>query len=103
MELTISTRKSNGTLTVIMEGAMNRITASDAETQIQDAMKGIKKIVFDMEKLSFISSAGLRVLVKLRKQVGERENMEIRSVQPDVMNIFSVTGLADYLNIRPAK
>lgn len=103
MELTISTRKSSSTLTVVMEGALNRTTAPDAEEQIMNAMKGIKKIVFDMEKLNFITSAGLRVLVKLRKQVGERENMEIRNVQPDIASIFSLTGLTEYLNIRPMK
>ena len=37
----------------------------------------------------------------MRQQIGERENMEIRNVQEDVMKIFTLTGLADYLNIHP--
>ena len=101
--MTVNTRKRGETLTVMLDGALNRTTCDAVEERITSEMQGIKKLVFDMEKLSFISSAGLRVLVKLRKQVGERENMEICNVQPDVMNIFSVTGLAEYLNIRHGK
>ena len=101
--MTVNTRKRGETLTVMLDGALNRTTCDAVEERITSEMQGIKKLVFDMEKLSFISSAGLRVLVKLRKQVGERENMEICNVQPDVMNIFSVTGLAEYLNIRKGK
>ena len=101
--MTVNTRKRGETLAVMLDGALNRTTCDAVEAQITGEMQGIKKLVFDMEKLSFISSAGLRVLVKLRKQVGERENMEICNVQPDVMNIFSVTGLAEYLNIRQGK
>ena len=75
--MTVNTRKRGETLTVMLDGALNRTTCDAVEERITSEMQGIKKLVFDMEKLSFISSAGLRVLVKLRKQVGERENMEI--------------------------
>ena len=53
-----------------------------------------------MRFLSGWLSAGLRVLVKLRKQIGQRENMELCNVQKNVMDIFDLTGLAEYLNIR---
>jgi anti-sigma B factor antagonist len=98
--MTVNTEKTDDTLTVILDGALNKTTCDAVAERIASEMQGIRKLVFDMEKLTFISSAGLRVLVKLRKQVGKRENMELCNVQPDVMNIFSVTGLAEYLNIR---
>ena len=71
--MTVNTRKRGETLTVMLDGALNRTTCDAVEAQITGEMQGIRKLVFDMEKLSFISSAGLRVLVKLRKQVGDRE------------------------------
>lgn len=98
--MTVNTEKTDDTLTIILDGALNKTTCDAVAERIASEMQGIRKLVFDMEKLTFISSAGLRVLVKLRKQVGKRENMELCNVQPDVMNIFSVTGLAEYLNIR---
>lgn len=101
MMITISTRKRGDTLTVLLEGKLNRMTADTLEERLDSEMRGVKKLIFDFEKLIFISSAGLRVLVKLRQKVGARENMEIRNVQEEVMKIFTVTGLAEYLNIHP--
>ena len=101
--MTVNTRKRGETLTVMLDGALNRTTCDAVEAQITGEMQGIKKLVFDMEKLSFISSAGLRGLVKLPKEVAGRENMEFCNVQPHVMNICSGTGLAEYLNIRQGK
>ena len=98
--ISVNTRKKGDTLTVSLDGQLNKLTADSVEERLFSEMKDMTKLVLDLEKLTFISSAGLRVLVKLRKQIGVRENMEICNVQKDVMDIFDLTGLAEYLNIR---
>lgn len=98
--ISVNTRKKGDTLTVSLDGQLNKLTADSVEERLLSEMKDMTKLVLDLEKLTFISSAGLRVLVKLRKQIGERENMELCNVQKNVMDIFDLTGLAEYLNIR---
>ena len=54
--------------------------------------------VLDAEELSYISSAGLRVLLQLTKTLGKP--LTLRNVTPEVYEIFDVTGFTDVLNVR---
>ena len=51
----------------------------------------------DASELEYISSAGLRALLKLRKSVG---GVTIHNVAPEVYEIFEVTGFTEILNVK---
>ena len=68
-----------------------------AGERINSEMVGMEKLVLDLEKLNYISSAGLRVIVDLRKRISNRENMVVKNVQQDVLDVFELTGLKKYL------
>ena len=53
----------------------------------------------DMEKLEYISSAGLRVLLSAQKIMGKQGAMKVTHVSEAIMEIFDVTGFADILTI----
>lgn len=95
--LNITVFKKAGTLTINLEGKLDRNTADEAEERINSEMNGMTKLIIDLEKLEYISSAGLRVLVGLRKRISDRQNMAIKNVQPAVMKVFDLTGLTKYL------
>ena len=95
--LNITTFKKGSTLTVHLEGKLDRNTAEEAEGKINTEMEGMTKLIIDLEKLDYISSAGLRVLVGLRRKISDRQNMAIKNVQPPVMEVFELTGLTKYL------
>ena len=95
--LNITVFKKAGTLTIHLEGKLDRNTAEEAEERINTEMEGMTKLIIDLEKLEYISSAGLRVLVGLRRKIGDRQNMAIKNVQPSVMEVFELTGLTKYL------
>lgn len=98
--MTVNTEKTDDTLTIILDGALNKTTCDAvAERQHAQPCRGNKGQLFHVEH-QLPDALHLACDLKLRKQVGKRENMELCNVQPDVMNIFSVTGLAEYLNIR---
>ena len=63
------------------------------------AQKGFDSIVLDVEKLVYISSAGLRVLLSMQKVMNNQGTMVIKNVCENVMDIFEVTGFSDILNI----
>lgn len=60
---------------------------------VKEALPNVTNLVFDLEKLEYISSAGLRTLFSLFKLV--KQNMVIRNVNGLVMEVFKVTGFAD--------
>ena len=95
--LNITVFKKAGTLTIHLEGKLDRNTADEAEERINSEMNGMTKLIIDLEKLEYISSAGLRVLVGLRRKISDRRNMAIKNVQPPVMEVFELTGLTKYL------
>ena len=86
-------------LTVELVGRLDTTTAPELEAALKDSLSGVKKLVFDMEKLEYISSAGLRVLLSNQKVMNKQGEMIIRNASEDVKEIFDVTGFCDILTI----
>ncbi|MBR4444516.1 MAG: STAS domain-containing protein [Solobacterium sp.] len=82
-----------------LEGRLDTITAPDLEKSLGDELGGVKELVLDMEKLEYISSAGLRVLLSTQKVMAKQGEMKLIHVNDVVMEIFEVTGFTDILTI----
>ena len=94
-------KKQNGSqLTVALEGRLDTTTSPQLEHELSGALNGIKELEFDLDKLDYISSAGLRVLLSTQKTMNRQGSMEIFNVKPEIMEIFEVTGFVDILTIR---
>ena len=61
-------------------------------------LDSVTELVFDLAGLKYISSAGLRVFVKMQKLIGGGK-MTLRHVAPAVMEIFRLSGFTNFLNI----
>ncbi len=93
-------KKPEGTtLTVALEGRLDTTTAPQLEAELRTAVNGVTELILDLEKLDYISSAGLRVLLSAQKVMNRQGSMTLRHVQPAIMEIFDVTGFIDILNI----
>lgn len=83
---------------IILDGRIDSTNAQLAEKQIFEGIgDGTEKIIIDAENLEFISSAGLRVILKLRKAY---KDIEIVGVSPEVYDVFEMTGFTEMLNIQ---
>ena len=74
---------------------------TDAEKkifEIKNANPG-KHVVVDAEDLEYISSAGLRVILRAQKLMNARGSMKLTHVNETVMEVFDITGFADILTI----
>ena len=87
---------SGAALTVALEGRLDTTTAQKLEEELRD---GITRLVFDVEKLEYISSAGLRVLLAMQKLMNQQGEMVLQNVNEAVMEVFEVTGFSDILRI----
>ncbi len=86
------TQLENNTLTLFLEGHIDSGNASLVEQEIFAAVEGMPdaELTVDAEGLEYISSAGLRVLMKLKKQSGKQ--IKVINVSPQVWEIFEITG-----------
>ena len=94
------TKNANGNeLKVILEGRLDTTTAPQLEEQLGAALEGITDLKLDLEKLEYISSAGLRVLLSSQKTMNKQGTMVITNASAEVKEIFDVTGFSDILTI----
>lgn len=87
------------TLTIALDGRLDTITSRQLEKELRVSISGVTELIFDFEKLTYITSAGLRVVVTAQKVMVKQGKMVLRNLQPGVREIFDVTGLSKVLNI----
>ena len=82
------------TLKVSLIGELDSMNTPELEEKLIKEIDGVKELIFDLEKLEYISSAGLRVLLQMQKTMKTQGSMVIRNTNEDVMDIFKVTGFS---------
>ena len=97
--MTIQKKKEGAVLTVELDGRLDTMTSPQLETELRTSLDGITDLVLDITKLTYISSAGLRVLLSAQKVMNRQGAMTIRGASAEIMDIFDVTGFSDILNI----
>jgi len=97
--MTISDVKEGSKLVVTLEGRLDTTTAPELEKHLADAISDVSDLVFDMSKLEYISSAGLRVLLATQKKMNTKGTMVVKSINDTIAEIFEVTGFSDILTI----
>ena len=91
--MTIDVNKNNGELIVSLDGRLDTMTAPELESVLVCNYEGVTALTFDCEKLSYISSAGLRVLLTAHKRM--KGAMKLINVNELVMEVLEMTGFAD--------
>ena len=91
----------DGLLTIRLEGRIDSNNAPDVEKELTGILEEAKAddVVFDAEGLEYISSAGLRVMLHVRKKY---PGMSIVNVKSDVYEIFDMTGFTEMIDVRKA-
>ncbi len=97
--LNIDKRREDEKLTVALEGRLDTTTAPELEKSLQESLPGVTELVMNLEKLEYISSAGLRVLLSAQKLMMKQGSMLVTHVTEPVMEILEVTGFVDILTI----
>ncbi len=97
--MTINKKKDGASLTLAIEGRLDTITAPDLEAVLKEELDGVCELTFDFTALSYISSAGLRVLLSAQKRMNAQGTMKVTGVGEIIMEIFEVTGFTDILTI----
>ena len=95
----IDKTQSGTELTVALDGRLDTVTAPELEEALV-GLSGVTKLIIDMEKLVYVSSAGLRVLLAAQKKMdGNGGSMVIRNANEEIREIFEVTGFDEILTL----
>ena len=97
--MTIQKNQNEKALTIALEGRLDTTTAPELETVLNDALAGVEELTFDFEKLDYISSAGLRVLLAAQKTMNRQGSMKVIHANEMILEIFEVTGFSDILTV----
>ena len=97
--MTINVNKEGEKLVLSPEGRIDTVTAPEFSKVIDENIEGVKELVIDFEKLEYISSAGLRVLLTTQKNMSKVGSMKLIHVSDVIMDVFNITGFVDILTI----
>ena len=96
----MKTTLNNNTLTLYLDKRIDSVNAAELDREMAAAVEvaADADVVLDAGELEYISSAGLRILMKLRKRLNKP--LPVVNVSPEVYDIFEVTGFTELLDVR---
>lgn len=97
--MTISIKTDGKKRYAAIEGRLDTNTTPEAEKKLKNGLEDITELTLDFIKLDYISSAGLRMLLSLQKNLNKRGSMKILHANDIVMEIFEVTGFSEILTV----
>lgn len=84
--------------TLSIEGDIDTTTSAVLDKAVEECLPQCSRIVLDMAEVKYISSAGIRSIIKTRKLIGSK-NLVLRNLRNNIMEIIKMTGFAGSLNI----
>ncbi len=97
----MNSKFENDQLTIFLQGRIDSANAAQIETELTEliARNPTGSLVIDVEDLAYISSAGLRIILRLRKQFAD---MKVVNASSEVYDIFDMTGFTEMLTVEKA-
>ena len=96
--MTVTRVQEGAMLTLIPHGRIDTVTAPIFEAETDD-LSGITELIMDFSDIAYISSAGLRVILKSHKRMMRQWKIKLVNVGESVMEVLVLTGMTDILTI----
>ena len=97
--MTIEKTTENEKVTLTVSGRLDTTTAPELEAALDEVLENTKELIFNLENLEYISSAGLRVILKAQKSMNTKGSMKLAGVNDSIVEVFDITGFLDILTI----
>ena len=97
--MTINIERKLGLVTLKITGRLDTTTSPNLDSVINELPEDTKELVFDMSGVEYISSAGIRVLLRAYKKMNTNQGKtRIENVNDIVREVFEMTGLSEMIN-----
>ena len=95
----ITKEVQGSSMILYLDGHLDALTTKELNPILENSLTGINHLTFDLNKLTYISSAGLRSLLIAQKAMGKQGKMVIRGVNDIVMETFRSIGFDRIMTI----
>lgn len=85
--------------TIAIEGSVDTVTAPELEAAIAALPDTLERLILDFAAVDYVSSAGLRVLLAADQRLSASGALVLRNVNPDVREVFEMTGFDELLTL----
>ena len=90
-------------LTIYLGGRLDAVTALQLDKDLNATLNGVDDLTVDLADLEYISSAGLRMLLKTQKRMDKQGAMRIRNIRENVREVLDMTGFSGFLTLAEDK
>ena len=90
-------------LTIQLGGRLDAVAALDLDKDLVATLNGVNDLTIDLSDLEYISSAGLRLLLKTQKRMDKQGAMRIKNIRENVREVLDMTGFSNFLTIAEDK
>ena len=97
--MTIKETRAGDTLTISLTGRLDTLSAPELDSFLEKNCPAVDALILDLKDLDYISSTGLRVILKAQKALHGRGGVLIRSPNKIVSEVFAVTGFDKILHV----
>ena len=97
----IQKEREDGVIVLKVVGQLVTSTSPAFEVAVNDVFETEDKLILDFSELEFLASSGIRVILAAQKKVNDIGGLLIiRNVNDVVMQVFEMTGLRQFMDIR---
>jgi len=90
-------------MTVALGGRLDAVAALELDRDFNATLKDVDDLTIDLTDLEYISSAGLRTLLKIQKRMDKKGAMRIKNIRDNVREVLDMTGFSNFLTIADDK
>ena len=95
--LKIEKKLDNRSLTVTLIGELDSITSPELDREVQN-LENVDEVVLDLKELAYTSSAGLRVIMGLKRRLAGRP-LKLENIGTEVREVLDLTGSSKLLGL----
>lgn len=95
--LNIDKKAEDRSLLISLSGELDSITSPDLDREVRE-LENVDEVVLDLKGLAYTSSAGLRVIMGLKRRLAGR-TLRLENIRPEVREVFDMTGSSVLLGL----
>ncbi len=102
--MAVSESREGGVLVLHLAGRLDGVSSPAIGAELSEAVRANPAVVIDLEALDYVSSAGLRVLIKAAKEAkAAQTKLALAAPGPVVREVFEISGFGTFLAIFPQR
>lgn len=98
--MNVTTLSEPAVTRVELEGSIDGKTAPQIREELSSALQKVEKLIIDMSRVDYLSSAGLRLLLLLYREIAARKGKVVLvRVSPEIRTVMSHTGFLGFFTL----